>query len=159
MSKVGRQKTITIRGVDEEAYRSLSELAKSMNVSVGYLASQAFKLFVSLVGTGSSILLVPAELTRRLVRVVPKSVRKVVPRVVRHVERLTINAADLKELKSPVIFIGVRELVFEDDVTEELFERKVLRIVDCGVVEVPRHIRKFTVLEKATFIKEVRVRS
>lgn len=156
MSK--KQKDVLIRGVEEDAYRDIVSLAKRMNMNVGFLASQAFKLFVSLIEGQGTILLVPVEVARRIGKVVPKPVKRIIPRIVRYVDKLSINKEDLESSDSPLIFLGIGELVFEDDVTERLFEEKVLRIVDCKVVEVPGHIRKFTVLGKASFIGELRVR-
>ena len=156
MSK--KQKDVLIRGVEEDAYRDIVSLAKRMNMNVGFLASQAFKLFVSLVEGQGTILLVPVEVARRIGRVVPRPVKRIVPRIIRYINRLTVNRSDLESTDSPLIFLGIGELVFEDDVTEKLFEEKVLRIVDCRVVEVPEHIRKFTVLSKASFVGELRVR-
>ncbi len=153
-----KQKNVLIRGVDAEAYRGLSSLARRMNVSVGFLASQAFKLLVSLVDEPGPVLLVPIEVARRVRRLVPGSVKSIVPRVVRYIGKLSVSGRDLETTESPVVFLGIGELIFEDDVTEELFDKKVLRIVDCGVVEVPSHIKKFTVLSKVSFVKEVRIR-
>ncbi len=153
-----RQKDVLIRGVEEEAYRDMANLAKRMNVSVGFLASQAFKLIVALVEDRGGILLVPVEIARKVGRLVPGPVKSIMPRIIKYVNKLSISGEDLESSETPLVFLGIDYLIFEDDVSEKLFDDKVLKIVDCGVVEVPAHIKKFTVLSKVAFVREVRIR-
>lgn len=53
----------------------------------------------------------------------------------------------------------VDELVFEDYVTEESFDEKILKIMRCNRVVVPSSIRKFVVLSKTLYVGEVIVKN
>ncbi len=159
MSNEERKKTVVIRGVEEEAYRELADLAKRMRMNVGTVASQAFKLFVSVVDESEELMLVPVNIVRKMKEMAPRPLRKIVPTVIRHIGKLSVSKADLYSVDSPIVFLGINELIFEDDVTEKDFRNRVLRIINCRVVEIPKHISKFAVLRKARFIGEIRVRS
>jgi len=153
-----KKKDVLIRGVDEEAYREVSNLAKELNVSVGSLVSEALMLFSSLVEEQDAILFVPLKIIKRTKRFMPSPIRKIVPYVVRHLGKLRISGKDLINLDSPVIFLSIDELIFEDDVNEKIFDEKVFKIVNCGIIEIPSHLRKFVVLRKTFYVKEIRVR-
>jgi len=159
MSEKRNKKDVLIRGVDEEAYRSLTDLAKRMRVSTGYLASESFRLLVALLDGRCKFLLVPLELARRIKGLMPEALKSIAPYVIKHVDKLRVSRTDLYSVKSPIIFFGVNELIFEDDVTEKDIDKKVLRIINCKIIEIPQHISKFLVLSKASFIGEIRVRS
>jgi len=153
-----KKKDVLIRGVDEDAYRSLSDLAKRMKVSTGFLASEAFRLLVSLIEGGPRLILIPLELARRIGGLIPGPIKSITPYVVKHIERLNISKADLYSIRSPIVFYGIGELVFEDDVSERDIDKRVLKIINCRVIEIPQHVSKFLVLSKASFIGEIRVR-
>ncbi|RLE94682.1 MAG: hypothetical protein DRJ55_02660, partial [Thermoprotei archaeon] len=57
------------------------------------------------------------------------------------------------------ILTNIDELVFGDDVTEELFDKKILKIIRCNRVVVPSSIRKFVVLSKTLYVGEVIVKN
>jgi len=158
MSEKKGKKDVLIRGVDEEAYRSLTDLAKRMRVSTGYLASESFRLLVALLDGRCRFLLVPLELARRVRGLMPETLKSIAPYVIKHVDKLRVSRADLYSVKSPIIFFGINELIFEDDVTEKDIDKKVLRIINCKIIEIPKHISKFFILSRASFIKEIRVR-
>ncbi|RLE75930.1 MAG: hypothetical protein DRZ80_01950 [Thermoprotei archaeon] len=153
-----KKKDVLIRGVDEEAYREVATLAKELNVSVGSIVSEALMLFSSLVEEQDAMLFVPLKIARITRKYMPSPIRKIVPYIVRHLGRLRISGKDLANLDSPVIFLSIDELIFEDDVDEKIFDEKVFKIVNCGTVEIPSHLRKFVVLRKTFYVREIKVR-
>jgi len=160
--KLGQQekKDVLIRGVDREAYDELLGLAKRLNTNLGTLASDAFRLFVSLVEDQGTVVLIPLEVARKTgSRLVPKFVRKFKPILIRHVSYVKLSRRDLEECESPLILTNIDELVFGDDVTEELFDKKILKIIRCNRVVVPSSIRKFVVLSKTLYVGEVIVKN
>ncbi|GEM_PF-2525576 len=158
MSTEKKKKDVLIRGVDEEAYREVATLAKELNVSIGSIVSEALMLFSSLVEEQDAILFVPLRIVRKTRKYMPSPIRRIVPYVVRHLGKLRINGKDLVNLDSPVIFLSIDELIFEDDVDEKIFDEKVFKIVNCGTIEIPSHLRKFIVLRKTFYVREIRVR-
>ena len=153
---MANNKNVLIRGVDARAYSELSSFARRLGVSVGYLASQSFKLLIALLESTPRLAGIEGpflgEILERL-RLRRKLRRK--PVFVRHIGRLVISARDLESSPGPVIFFGIGELEFDPSVSEDLFEKKVLKIVDCEKVVIPRHLDKIKVLGKTLFIGEL----
>lgn len=162
-SKKQRQhekKDVLIRGIDKEAYDELLGLAKRLNTNLGTLASDAFRLFVSLIEDQGTVVLIPLEVARKTgSRLIPKFVRKLKPILIRHVSHVKLSKRDLEECESPLILMNIDELVFEDDITEELFDKKILKIIRCNRIIVPSSIRKFIVLSKTLYVREVVVKN
>ncbi|RLE59463.1 MAG: hypothetical protein DRJ35_05695, partial [Thermoprotei archaeon] len=80
------------------------------------------------------------------------------PVLIRHVSQVRLSRRDLEECESPLILMNIDELVFADDVTEDIFDKKILKIVKCGRVIIPPTIRKFVALSKTLYVREVVVK-
>lgn len=157
MSSMGERngKNVLLRGVDPGAYTELASLAKRTGVTVGTLASQAFKLLAGLADAGPALVGLPADAPAALRKLIPFSKMKQKPVFVRHVGRLTITREDLERAAGPLFFFNVKELVFDPSVDTRLFEEKVLRLVDCEKVVIHRGLDKLAVLARSLFIGEV----
>lgn len=155
MSEVVKVKNVVIRGVDASAYDEMSSLAKKMGLSVGALASQAFKLMLALADAGPQLAGLPKDTPELIRELIPSKVLKNKPIFIRHVGRLVISREDLERAKGPLFLVGIEELIFDASVDNKIFEEKVLRIVDCGRVVIHRGLDKLNVLAKSLFIKEV----
>ncbi len=153
-----KKKDVLIRGIDREAYDEMLVLAKRLNTSLGNLASDAFRLFVSLVEDQGTVVLIPLEVARKSSRLVPGFMKKLKPALIRHVSQVRLSRKDLEECESPLILMNIDELVFADDVTEDIFDKKILKIVKCGRVIIPPTIRKFVALSKTLYVREVVVK-
>ncbi|ABL79168.1 hypothetical protein [Thermofilum pendens] len=147
-------KNVLLRGVDGEAYGELSRAAKRMGVSVGYLASQAFKVFLALLDAGPQLAGFKGDLPGFIGRALAVEKRRK-PVFIRHVGRLVLSREDLEKVDGSLFIFGVGELVFDPSVDTKLFEEKVLRIVDCGKVVIHRGLDKLAVLSKSLFIGEI----
>lgn len=148
-------KNVLIRGVDRRAYEELSSFARRLGVKVGYLASQSFKLLVALLDSSPQLTGLDTVASGVLGKIVPGRLLRAKPVIIRHVGRLVVSAKDLESAPGPLIFFDIGELEFDPSVDEEVFEKKVLRIVDCGKVIIHRHLDKIKVLGKSLFIGEI----
>lgn len=144
-----------IRGVDHRAYKELSSFAKKLGVNVGYLASQSFKLLVALLDSSQQLAGFESTIPEVLGKIIPKKFLKTKPVFIRHVGRLVVSAKDLENAPGPLVFFGIKELEFDPSVDEDIFEKKVLKIVDCEKVMIHRHLDKIKVLSKSLFIGEI----
>ncbi|MCC6003102.1 MAG: hypothetical protein LM590_02040 [Thermofilum sp.] len=149
-----RQKDVLIRGVDCDAYEEFTSLARSMGVSVGYLVSQAIKVFLALCDVGPQFVGFKSDVPGILRRIIALN-RSKRPVFIRHVGRLELSREDLEKAEGPLFIVGVDELIFDPSIDTRIFEEKVLRIVDCGRVVIHRGLDKLAVLAKTLFIREV----
>jgi len=155
VSEAGRIKNVVIRGVDASAYEEMSRLARRMGLSVGAVASQAFKLILALVDAGPQLAGLPQDTPEILKRLIPIGALKKKPVFIRHIGRLVLSREDLEKAPGPLFLVGIEELVFDPSVDTKLFEEKVLRIVDCGRVVIHRGLDKLTLLSRSLFVREV----
>ncbi len=146
------KRAITIKGVDSELYDKISELARLKGRTIGDIVSQAFKLYLSLLEAGGKVI----SFTESVLSGIKK---KVNVQLIKDIEKLEVDRALLEEAESLLLFVGIKELVFSDDVTQELFDEKVGNIVDCRLVEIPRSLSKLKALKKCRFIGELRTRA
>lgn len=147
------KKTIVIRGVEGEIYRKLSEFSKKTNKTLGELATQAFKLYLSLVEFGGKI----AYHTLETIRGVSEKIEKISKMlVIRDLEELVLSKKDLEETSEPIVILGVKRVAFKEDISYELFEEKIKDIVDVEVLEIPSTLPKLKVLSKCRFVKRVK---
>lgn len=149
------KKTVVIRGVEGEIYRRLSELSKKTDKTLGELATQAFKLYLSMVELGGKIAYHTLEAIRGVGERLEKFTKMV---VVRDVEELEISKRDLEEVEEPIVIIGVKRVIIGDDVSYEMLEKKIRDIVDVEEVEIPPSLPKLKVLGKCRFVKRLKVR-
>jgi len=146
LSEEEREKTVTIRGVDKELYNRALALAKELGKSAGEMVNEALKLLLSTATTAATAISKAAE----LVEGVKEAAIPV--HVVSGVEELTVRRADLESLEKPVVFKGIKRLVFEDDVDYEVFDSKVRHLIMCGEVQVPKSYPKLKVAEKCKLV-------
>ncbi|RLE60993.1 MAG: hypothetical protein DRJ35_01690 [Thermoprotei archaeon] len=119
------------------------------------MASQSFKLLVALLDSSSQIIGYENTIPEILGKITPRRFLKNKPVFIRHVGRLVVSAKDLENAPGPLVFFGIKELEFDPSVDENLFEKKVLRIVDCEKVIIHRHLDKIKILSKSLFIGEI----
>ena len=145
--------TVTIKGVDKEVYRALVSLAKLWGKTAGELATQAFKLYLSITeAVGGAI----SSLGRALERA-GDIISRTGLQVVSGIGRLELDKATLEAAEKPLLLMGIKRLAVRPDVEPELLREKVMGIVDCEVVEVPPGPLMAEVLKKCRFVGEVAV--
>ncbi len=75
--------------------------------------------------------------------------------VISGVSSLTVTRADLETLEKPVIFKDMDELVFADDVTNDLIKNKVARIVNVNTVYTPKSVSTLLIASKSELVKKI----
>jgi len=154
------KKTIVVRGVEEETYRRIAELARRMNKTIGEIVNQAFRTYLSIMEVGGRV----ASQTLEAIRDIGETIRGNIARfvevenVIRDFEELTISKSDLEYATQPLVFMNIGKLVFEDGISKELFKEKVGKIVNCDYVEVPSSIPKMLVASKCRLVKKLKIR-
>ncbi len=143
--------TITIKGVDKEVYRALVSLAKLWGKTAGEVATQAFKLYLSIMGLFSGAFLG----TGRALKSVGELVERMAFQTVGGLKHLEVDRAMLEAADRPLLFMDIGRLVIKPDVTADLIRDKVFGIVDCDVVEVPPGLPRAEVLRKCRFVGKV----
>ena len=143
--------TITIKGVDKEVYRALVSLAKLWGKTAGEVATQAFKLYLSIMGLFSGAFLG----TGRALKSVGELIERMAFQTVGGLKHLEVDRAMLEAADRPLLFMDIGRLVIKPDVTAELIGEKVFGIVDCDVVEAPPGLPKAEVLRKCRFVGKV----
>ncbi|WP_243679435.1 hypothetical protein [Vulcanisaeta souniana] len=71
------------------------------------------------------------------------------------VSSLTVTKVDLESLDKPVVFKDMDELIFTDDVTNELIKSKVAKIVNVNTVYVPKSVSTLLIASKSELVKKI----
>jgi len=143
--------TVTIKGVDKEVYRALVSLAKLWGKTAGEVATQAFKLYLSVMGLFSGAFLG----TGRALRSIGGLIEHMAFQTVGGLKHLEVDRAMLEAADRPLLFMDIGRLVIKPDVTAGLIREKIFGIVDCDVVEVPPGLPRAEVLRKCRFVGKV----
>jgi len=138
------RKVISIRGVDRRLYEALSRAAREMGKTVGETLNEAITLFLTL-----------REGVLETARAAREGLREHMPVIISNVEQLTLNANDLKAARGKLLIKDVGRLEIADDVTPELIEEKIGRIIRVNELVLPQNMPKTAVLAKAMYVKEV----
>ena len=149
------KKQVTIKGVDKELYDKALQLSREMGITVGELVNKSLKAFISLVDVTNKAVTSMAQALSESGRAFVEGAKGV--RVISNIDELTVTREDLESLDSQVTFRGIKRLIFNNDVTWELFNSKVSSIVMCDEVVLPKTIPKLKAIEKMRFVKKVTV--
>ncbi len=147
-----RRTTVTVRGVDRELYEELARLARETGRNVGEMLNLAMRLLLAHVRAGLDTIGRKVEEVRQLVGQVAEEQGAL---VVSGVEELTVGRRDLESAGRPVVFRGLRRLVFEADVDPQLFERAVRAIVAVDEVVVPPSLPRLLVAQKCRLVRRL----
>ena len=150
MSGEEKEKTVTIRGVDRELYSRALALAREVGKSAGEMINEALRLLLSHTMAAATAITRAAEAGREIIQGVKEVAAA--EHVVSGVGELVVRRADLEAVEKPVVFRGIKRLVFDEDVDYELFNSKVRAIVMCDEVQVPKAYPKLKVAEKCRMV-------
>jgi len=135
------RKTVTIRGLSTELYERVTRVAREMGVTVGEFVNEALKQYISVL----------EGISKTLDNVV-KSGDAI---VISNVSSLVVTRSDLEGVSKGVIFKDMDELIFADDVTSELFQNKVVKIVNVNTVYVPKSLSTLLVASRCELVKKI----
>lgn len=138
---------ISIRGVNKDLYQKLSAYAKEAGMTVGEAINNAMAAFLA---TLEGIKTTGRELIEGL--------QKGMNIYIGDIDELKVEARDLKEVENPVILRNIKKLEIADDVDQELFNKKIKRIVNVDELIIHEKLSKFQILAKSFRIKKLIVR-
>ncbi len=135
------RKTVTIRGLSVDIYNRISRLAREMGVTVGEIVNEALRRYITTLENVS--------------RTIDNLVRSGDVVVISGISSLTVTKADLESLDKPVVFRDMDELVFADDVTNDLIKNKVAKIVNVNTVYVPKTVSTLLIASKSELVRKI----
>ena len=135
------RKTVTIRGLSVDIYNRISRLAREMGVTVGEIVNEALRRYITTLENAS--------------RTIDNLVRSGDVVVISGISSLTVTKADLESLDKPVVFRDMDELVFADDVTNDLIKNKVAKIVNVNTVYVPKTVSTLLIASKSELVRKI----
>ena len=139
------KKPITIRGIDRRLYEEMVARARKLGKTVGELINEAMELFLAF-----------REGVKEVHEAVLEGLEEARLAVISDVEELSLSAKDLGEVKGKLLIRNIGKLIFEDDVTQELFDEKVRRIIRVNEVIIPKSLSKIKVLSKCLYVKTLK---
>ena len=146
MIRVGEEekRPISIRGINRKLYEEMSILAKELGKTVGELLNEAMETFLAL---------------REGIREVKGAIREGLETsrsiVISNIDDLTLSASDLKDVKGTLIIRNIKRLKFEPDISQDLFDEKIRRIIRVDKLIIPKSLSKVKVLAKCLFVSSV----
>jgi len=159
-----REKAYTIRGIDPKVYEAFSKMAKDLNTSIGRLLNEAMRMMLALVAVGGDVGAKLGKLSASVLKESAEMIRSAMPlqgteaEVITGVKELEVSRADLENVEKPVVFVNLNRLVFSDDVTWDLIEKKVDSIKLVDEVVVPKHIPKLLLARKCSMVGRITVK-
>ncbi len=140
-SESSEKRTVTIRGLSSDIYERVSRLARETGTTVGEIVNEALRRYISTLEHVSSF--------------IDNLIRQGNVVVISGVNSLTVTKMDLETLDKPVIFRDMDELVFADDVTNDLIKDKVARIVNVNTVYVPKTVSTLLIASKSELVRKI----
>lgn len=131
----GKEKMISIRGVNAELYAEFVDKIKSLDLNVGDAFS---KLMLDVIKTWDNTFPEFSEHSLRL-----KSLK---PLRIQNHDDLTISRMDLIESGRRVIFRNCQNLHFEPDIDKITFQTYIVGIQYCNHVKIPKILPKLLLL-------------
>jgi hypothetical protein len=132
---------VTIRGLSTDIYDRISKLAKETGTTVGEIVNDALRRYIATL--------------ENISRAIDNMIRAGDVVVISGISSLTVTRADLETLEKPVIFKDMDELVFADDVTNDLIKNKVARIINVNTVYTPKSVSTLLIASKSELVKKI----
>ena len=120
---------VTIRGIDDNVYSLFSAEARKRGVSIGELVTQVMRALLE-------------ESTNENY-------------TIENLKELSVSRRDLESIDGLVSFIGIKNLVMEDDITWDVFKTSVDVIRRVEIVSIPKTLTKFQVLTKCKHVTKI----
>ncbi|MEM0073354.1 MAG: hypothetical protein QXH31_01705 [Thermoplasmatales archaeon] len=138
------KESVSIKGIQKNLYERMKSLARETGRTVGEVTNDAYKIALS---AASQTRKVGEEFFQGL------SEKRVV--MVRDLKKLDISGEELREYKKKVAFRNIEELTFKN-LGKEDFDQYIDSITNVKILSLPKEIPKFDVLEKCTFVDEIK---
>ena len=141
------KETIIVKGIDKELKEAIKTTAELTGKAMSDIIREAIKFYVSAKEIGSAAV---KEITTGV-----KEITGVEQTTIKSIGELTLTKEDLLGFKGKIVLLNIGKLEFADDVTLELFEEKISKIVDVKELIIPKNIPKFVVLPKSSHIGKI----
>ncbi|PYB68808.1 MULTISPECIES: hypothetical protein [unclassified Thermoplasma] len=135
--------TISVKGIRDDIYKNVSELAKHTGKTIGEITNDAYRTFLGTV-----------EGVRNISQNFIEGAKGAIPRYIDNFKKLEITADDLKDLGQKVAFRNIEELTFRN-ISDEEFSKYVAFIDGVKVLRIPKTVKKTTVIKISTFVDEI----
>ena len=135
------KKTVTIRGLSTDIYDRVSRLAKETGTTIGEIVNEALRRYITTL--------------ENISKAIDNMIRAGDVVVISGVSSLTVTKTDLESLDKPVVFKDMDELVFAEDITNDLIKNKVAKIVNVNTVYVPNSVSTLLIASKSEFVKKI----
>lgn len=142
-----RKDVVSIRGINRELYQKLSIFAKEAGITVGEAINNAIAAFL---GTIEGLRVSGKELF--------EGIQKGMNIYIGDIDDLEICAKDLESIEEPVILRNIKKLTIAEDVDQELFNKKIKRIINVEELIIHDKLSKFQILAKCFGIKKLTVK-
>jgi len=154
-----RTRIYTIRGLDPELYERFSKIAKEIGTNIGALMNEAMKNVIALVEVGKDLSKTGLVIATAPIKAAKEAAKEIKDfEVISGVNELEVSKDDLEALDKPVVFTNMNKLVFTDDVTWEVIDRKVKAIKLVDEVVIPKHIPKLLLVKRCSMVKRIIVK-
>lgn len=137
----GEKKTVTIRGLNTDIYDRVSRLARETGTTIGEIVNEALRRYITTL--------------ENISKAIDNMIRAGDVVVISGVSSLTVTRADLETLDKPVVFKDMDELIFADDVNNDIIKSKVARIVNVNTVYVPKSVSTLLIASKSELVKKI----
>ncbi|ADI31835.1 hypothetical protein [Staphylothermus hellenicus] len=162
------KKTYTIRGLDPQLYKTFSETAKKLGLSVGEFMNEAMRVLLTTLSfsgdVGQKIGKEASRLLSEFIKSSRKSLKEAVESVkntiiVSGIEELDISKNDLESIDKQVVLVNIKKLYISDDVDWRLLDEKIKSIKMVNEISIPSHIPKLLFAKKCFMVKRIIVRN
>jgi len=144
-SSTGERKIITIRGVDQAVYERALKLARELGITIGELVNEALRRFIATLENARRAIEAHLEMLAKTGDVI----------IISGVDSITVGKKDLEAIDKKVVFKDIKELIFADDVTDDIFKEKVYEIVNVDKVVVPKSLSTLLVASKCRYTHRI----
>ncbi len=139
------KKTVTIRGLSRPTYERAVRLARELGVTVGELINDALRRYISALETIS--------------RGIESHIRRLMETgevlVISNISSITVSRKDLEYSEKMIVFKDIKELVFTDDITDDIFREKVYKIIRVDTVSIPKTLSAILVASKCELVNRI----
>lgn len=146
--KSEKKEALIIKGIDKDLKESLKGLAETSGKAVSELAREALKLYVTMREVGAQAGKAIVSTTQELL-----SQPNVIS--IKNIGELSLSKDDLLSFKEKIALFNIDKLEFADDVTLDVFQEKIERIVNVKELIIPKSIPKSVILPKCSYINKI----
>ncbi len=137
------EKNVSVKGVRDDLYKRLMNLARETGSTMGEVTNQAFKTFLGSV-----------EVARDASINMVDGARKTMVQVVSNMGELEISGDEIREMEKRVSFRNIKNLTIKP-ISDKDFSALVHSIHGVGLLTVSKNVKKSTILARCSFVEKL----